>query len=330
MRGEYFLNGPDNITRIHFKGDVPSDIEDLFGSAPDRELSGAFFTSIGLDKPGKELSVFGKNIQLILIDCQSSECEKTFSDATVLFVRLNDSKSFNKINDTFNLSQTVDESHKHKQTVIGLLDEPLAVNQEERDQLIANENINYHEIISGDIKSLEGILIGIIENSLSLPQFLLKIACLGTQKKTAIIHDFTGKKLTDNYLPSLGVDINNKRINIHGLQVDLIIVDTAEQEFFGKLRPSYYRGASGGLIFFDFDNRKSFNAIKNWHNEFSSNVNNSIPIALIGIEGEKPKIPLNEAQELAQEYKMDFYKLKKDQNTLNKITEKITETILSI
>ena len=328
LRGEYYLVDPHYLIRIHLKGDLPpSIIGNLFQNYPDRKLSGDFYASIGFDKLGKEINLDRKNIQLNLVYCEDNNHKDSFSDATVVFFNFNDRNSFNRINNTFNLSLEV--GYRHKRTIIGLLTESLEVNQEERDELRNNINIEYHEIIPNDFRAIENVLIGIIEKSLPLAQFLMKIACLGTKKKTSIIHDFAQKKFTVNYLPTLGVDITNRRLNIHGLRVDLIIVDTAEQEFFGKLRPSYYRGASAGMIFFEFDNRDSFKAIKNWHNEISSNVEDSIPIALVGIEGKEPKIPVNEAKALAQEFKMDFYEIAEKRHRLDEITEKMTKIILT-
>ncbi|MFX0149368.1 MAG: Rab family GTPase [Candidatus Hodarchaeota archaeon] len=91
-------------------------------------------------------------------------------------------------------------------------------------------------------------------------EYLFKIVCLGSpfSNKTKILRGYVEGKFDTNYLPTLGVDIATKRIRIDNNQIKLIIVDTAGQEFFGKLRPSYFRGASGALIFFDHKNRTTF------------------------------------------------------------------------
>ncbi|MFX1283799.1 MAG: Rab family GTPase [Promethearchaeota archaeon] len=91
-------------------------------------------------------------------------------------------------------------------------------------------------------------------------EYLLKIVCLGSpsSNKTKILRGYSEGKFTTDYLPTLGVDITTKQIKIDDNQIKLIIVDTAGEKFFGKLRPSYYRGASGALIFFDHKKRKSF------------------------------------------------------------------------
>jgi Ras-related protein Rab-35 len=87
-------------------------------------------------------------------------------------------------------------------------------------------------------------------------EYLIKICVLGNGdvQKTKIIRKYSEDKFDGNYLPTLGVDITTKKTTIKGNRIKIIIVDTAGQEFFGKLRPSYYRGASGALIFCNIHN----------------------------------------------------------------------------
>jgi GTPase SAR1 family protein len=98
-------------------------------------------------------------------------------------------------------------------------------------------------------------------------EYLLKLVCLGSPitQKTEVIRQFTEGKFETNYIPTLGVDISTKKIQVNKHLIKLVFVDTAGEEFFGKLRPSYYRGASGALIFFEHRNRKTFEGQKNTH-----------------------------------------------------------------
>jgi small GTP-binding protein len=101
-------------------------------------------------------------------------------------------------------------------------------------------------------------------------EYLLKICAIGSGNtgKTLFIRKFAENKFDTNYLPTLGVDITTKKICLNNTQIKLILVDTAGQEFFGKLRPSYYRGASAVLIFCNINDRNSIEAIPNWLKEF--------------------------------------------------------------
>ncbi len=115
-------------------------------------------------------------------------------------------------------------------------------------------------------------------------EYLLKICAIGSGNvgKTSLIRRFAENKFDTNYLPTLGVDITTKRIMVDDNPIKLILVDTAGQEFFGKLRPSYYRGASACLIMFALNDNKSFSEIPNWLTEFSKYTANPVPIALAG------------------------------------------------
>jgi small GTP-binding protein len=124
-------------------------------------------------------------------------------------------------------------------------------------------------------------------------EYLLKICAIGSGdvQKTEIIRKYAEDKFDGNYLPTLGVDITTKKIVINRTQTKLIIVDTAGQEFFGKLRPNYYRGASGALIFCNLYNRKSIESIPSWLEEFKKHIPSpDIPISIVLVINQIGKI----------------------------------------
>ncbi|MFX1508035.1 MAG: Rab family GTPase, partial [Promethearchaeota archaeon] len=116
-------------------------------------------------------------------------------------------------------------------------------------------------------------------------EYLLKVCILGFpgELKTDWVRRYAEGKFTTDYLPTLGVDITTKQIHVSCNNIKLILVDTANQEFFGKLRPSYYRGASAAIITFDKGDRDSFKAVKKHYNEFKKYIPQGlIPITLVG------------------------------------------------
>ncbi len=144
-------------------------------------------------------------------------------------------------------------------------------------------------------------------------EYLLKICAIGSGSvgKTSLIRRFAEGKFTTNYLPTLGVDITTKQIQVDANNVKLILVDTAGQEFFGKLRPSYYRGASACLIMFALNEKPSYVAIPDWLAEFRKHIpDSSVPIALAGNKKDltdQRQISTDEAHKLAKEYDMTYY-----------------------
>ncbi len=143
-------------------------------------------------------------------------------------------------------------------------------------------------------------------------EYLLKICAVGSSHtgKTKIIRHFTENKFTINYLPTLGVDISTKTIQVDNKTVKLILVDTAGQEFFGKLRPSYYRGASACMIFFSLNDRLSFDSVPDWLKEFRYHVPDaSVPISLIAINDRKKvqvKKKVNKSKKLQKSKNLVF------------------------
>jgi small GTP-binding protein len=144
-------------------------------------------------------------------------------------------------------------------------------------------------------------------------EYLLKLVAIGSGNvgKTSIIRRYAEGKFSVNYLPTLGVDITTKTIQVEDKQVKLILVDTAGQEFFGKLRPSYYKGASGCLVMFALDDKKSFEAVPGWITEFRKNIpDKNVILALAGNKKDKVDervVSEDEAKEAAQKEGIAYY-----------------------
>lgn len=144
-------------------------------------------------------------------------------------------------------------------------------------------------------------------------EYLLKICAIGSGSvgKTSLIRRFAEGKFETNYLPTLGVDITTKKLQVETNTVKLILVDTAGQEFFGKLRPSYYRGASACLIMFALNDKDSFESVPDWLAEFRKHIPDpTIPIALAGnkkdLETDR-QISIDEGETMAKNHDMTYY-----------------------
>ena len=164
--------------------------------------------------------------------------------------------------------------------------------------------------------------------------YLLKLVAIGSGNvgKTSLIRRFAEDKFSQNYLPTLGVDITTKKLEIAGKSIKLIMVDTAGQEFFGKLRPNYYKGASGCLIMFALNERKSFDEVPKWFAEIRKNLS-GIVVALAGnktdLEDQRV-VTLEEAKAIAEKEKVPYYETSAllGGETIPKIFKDLTEQIL--
>jgi small GTP-binding protein len=77
--------------------------------------------------------------------------------------------------------------------------------------------------------------------------------------KTSIITQFVDNNFKDNYDPSIGVDFASKTIRFRGRYLKLQIWDTAGQEKYKSLIPSYIRGSA--IVYIVYDITSKFNNI---------------------------------------------------------------------
>ncbi|MFX1286559.1 MAG: Rab family GTPase [Promethearchaeota archaeon] len=160
---------------------------------------------------------------------------------------------------------------------------------------------------------------------------LLKICVLGsTEFKTSLIRRFAEGKFTTNYLPTLGVDIITKQIKVNNNEVNLILVDTIGQEFFDKLRPSYFRGASAAIITFEKVDQNSFHAVRDWYRELKKHhPQAAFPIALVGFITNSETIMKGEGMALAEELGLSYYEIKPtDKETIETILHDLVLKVL--
>ena len=82
--------------------------------------------------------------------------------------------------------------------------------------------------------------------------------------KTSIINSIMGQKFSEEYEPSIGVDFFSKTIRYKGRLMKLQIWDSAGQEKFRSIIPSYIRGSSLIFLIFDITKKESFDHLNEW------------------------------------------------------------------
>ncbi|MHA1231190.1 MAG: Rab family GTPase [Candidatus Helarchaeota archaeon] len=96
--------------------------------------------------------------------------------------------------------------------------------------------------------------------------------------KTTLIQKYTKKIYRDEYLPTLGVEITSKEIDVEtpdGMEhINLIFWDLSGQLQFSKVRSIFYSGVKVILFMYDITNSKSFKNINYWVNEARLNTEN--------------------------------------------------------
>ncbi len=294
---------PDYITRISYFGEVPRIMNNAFRSKSEKKLSGDFFKNIGFQTRVKTFIIDEENVHVQFWDKQAKG-EPGFAHARVYFYNLNNQEGWDKISSIFELEENRDP---YTQTVIGLMEDTSVISENDRLMMQRNDNINYKEIQITDQYNLDLILKEVLDNCFNR-HFILKIAFVGSKEKTDLIRRFAEGKFDVNYLPTLGVDITTKRMFVRGLTINLVMTDTEGKESFGSLRPSFYRGAVGGLIFYTDNSRSSYEQVPDWVAEISTYIPIArLPVFIIGLTTPDSVVDIKEGQLLAEKYGGFFF-----------------------
>lgn len=92
--------------------------------------------------------------------------------------------------------------------------------------------------------------------------------------KTSLILRFSENAFTRKYIPTLGVNVSDKIFRVDGTIVQLVLWDLAGQERFKVMRQQFYQGSDGIFLIFDLTNLKSFDRIKEWHQDVQKQLKN--------------------------------------------------------
>ncbi len=100
--------------------------------------------------------------------------------------------------------------------------------------------------------------------------------------KTSLCKRYATGMFTEDYKPTLGVDIFTRRLEVSGFGVIILSIwDTAGQEKFRRMYPRYYKGAKYGLVVYDITSKETFESIPLWVDEIRKHAGD-IPILLVG------------------------------------------------
>jgi len=103
---------------------------------------------------------------------------------------------------------------------------------------------------------------------------LLKLLLLGDASvgKTSVFNRYVKDSYSEVYKATIGADFYSKTLQIDDKEVILQIWDTAGQERFHSLGPSFFRGSDACILVYDITNQRSFEALSEWVEQFTSGV----------------------------------------------------------
>ncbi|MBD3255721.1 MAG: GTP-binding protein [Candidatus Lokiarchaeota archaeon] len=99
--------------------------------------------------------------------------------------------------------------------------------------------------------------------------YILKLIVLGDPGvgKTSIVLKYTDNAFNRIYIPTIGVNISEKKLIFKDSRITLSIWDIGGQSKFDLFRRNYYQGADVFALVFDLTNKKSFDNLLNWYND---------------------------------------------------------------
>ena len=125
--------------------------------------------------------------------------------------------------------------------------------------------------------------------------------------KTTVIARIMDSPFNEVYEPSIGVDFMSKIIKYRGQNIKLQIWDTAGQEKYKGLIPSYVRNASIVFLVYDISVKNSFDNIPKWISFIRSIENTTLILCGNKIDLEKREVSKEEGEALAQKEGIPFY-----------------------
>ncbi|XP_004455731.1 ras-related protein Rab-42 [Dasypus novemcinctus] len=160
-------------------------------------------------------------------------------------------------------------------------------------------------------------------------RYQFRVALLGDAAvgKTALLRRYVagapgapGPEAEPEPVPTVGVEFYSRALQLPaGPRVKLQLWDTAGQERFRCITRSFYRNMVGVLLVFDVTNRKSFEHIRDWHQEVMATQGpNKAVFLLVGHKSDLQStrhVSAQEAEELAASLGMAFVETSAQNNS---------------
>ena len=163
--------------------------------------------------------------------------------------------------------------------------------------------------------------------------FRFKIMVIGESKvgKTSVIKKYTQNRFGGVYLTTVGVDFQDKIINIDDKKIRLQIWDTAGQERFRNITKNYFNSSNGFLLIYDITDKDSLVHLNFWSAQIQLNAPEKSKCILVGnkcdLEGSRA-VSKEEGKIYAEKNKIKFFETSaKDGTNINEVFEYIANEI---
>ena len=147
-----------------------------------------------------------------------------------------------------------------------------------------------------------------------------KILVLGesTSNKASLIRRYTKDQFGGIYLNTVGIDFQDKLIQIEDKKVKLQIWDTAGQERFRNVAKNYFQNTQGFVLVYNITDRQNFEKLSFWLEQIKLNASEKIKIVLVGNNcdlANARQVSIEEAEEFAKKNNMKFFEASPKEGT---------------
>ena len=148
-----------------------------------------------------------------------------------------------------------------------------------------------------------------MENSISVTRHKIIFVGDAGVGKTSLIARIIDNPFNENYEMSIGVDFCSKNIRYRGQNIKLQIWDSAGQEKYKGLIPSYVRNSALVFVVYDVGSKVSFDNLTNWINFIKSIEKTNLILCGNKIDLATREVNPEAASELAKKEGIPFYEV---------------------
>ena len=163
----------------------------------------------------------------------------------------------------------------------------------------------------------------------------IKIMVIGESLvgKTALITKYTKNTFGGAYLTTVGIDFQDKFLNINGKEIKIELWDTAGQERFRNIAKNYFQSSDGFLLVYDLTKKSSFEKLDFWNEQINLNAPKETKYILVenkkGLEDQR-EVQIEEGEDFAKKNNIKFYETSaKDGTNVIDVFETLAKEIVN-
>ena len=109
---------------------------------------------------------------------------------------------------------------------------------------------------------------------MKVKEFSYKIVLIGNTAvgKTSLVNKYVTNQFQLNYIPTLGVNVMIKDLEIDGTSIQLLIWDVGGQDKWARVRNMYYRGSRAAITVFDTTDPVSWEKVPDLVDEYENSI----------------------------------------------------------